>query len=123
MPKNQTSFKQGQSGNPGGRRKVSELERSLRDAPREEYLKAYQDIAGKSMADIRKIKDDESKPFILIAMAAAAISGITNGDWSRWDKVLDRIEGKAIFRQEISGQDGEPIEMIWPDLPTKDTKQ
>ena len=84
------AFQKGQSGNPGGKPKgtisiVHLLLRKLKDKTPD----------GKKNAD---------------AVAEQLISLALSGDLDAIKVILDRVDGKVVERQEISGPDGGPVE-------------
>jgi len=86
-----TQFKAGQSGNPGGRPKkfpVSDLLREVLAQP------CPRDRAGRSRAHV---------------IAATIFDQARGGDVRAFKEILDRVEGKAVNRVELSGIGDEAI--------------
>jgi len=117
MAKNETSFKKGQSGNPNGAPKLSELERDARDAGRWDVAEAYIITRGKTFAELVEIKKNPQNSAIVMLMASNLIKGITTGDWALFDKQLDRVVGKVKQAVQVTGADEGPVEIAikWPE--------
>lgn len=91
MAKEDTQFKPGQSGNPGGRPKDRPLTDALRRA------------LALEIADKRKGKTKADQ------IAVALVNKAAEGDVPAYREIADRVEGKVPQAQEISGADGGPI--------------
>jgi len=96
MPKTKTTWKPGQSGNPNGRPPRGEtLTDILRVKLRELTVK------GKNGKRI------EAKEAIMITLLNLAMSG----DLRAIQYVMDRVDGKPVQPQEVSGPEGGPVEI------------
>jgi Family of unknown function (DUF5681) len=86
-----TQFKAGQSGNPGGHPRkfpTSDLLREVIAQP------CARDRAGRPWAEV---------------LASALFEQVRSGDLPAFKEILDRVEGKAVNRVELSGIGGEEI--------------
>ncbi len=96
MPRNTSGLKpfpKGVSGNPGGRpKKLPVTDVILRKLDQ----KCTQDKAGRTWAEL-----------IVVALLGRAVKG----DVKAIAELIDRAEGKAKQRNELSGPDGGPIDM------------
>ena len=90
MPKEDTQWKPGQSGNPNGRPKK-----------------------GTALTDILKGKLDAE------SLAEALIRKIEEGDTVAIKYAYDRIDGKPIETKHISGEDGGPLEVNFFNIATE----
>ena len=100
-------------GNPGGngRPPVSELEKKAREAGRQGIAEAYLVTEGKTALELETLAKDPKQPAVVVLMASNMIKGITTGDWSIYDKQLDRVIGKVKQAVEITGEGGGPLEV------------
>ena len=95
MAKTITSFKKGQCGNLNGRPVLSEQERQVREASRVAIAEACLIVHGKTVQELEEIVNDKTEMAITVIMASAIIQACKYGDWSKYDKILDRILGKS----------------------------
>ena len=94
-----TSWQSGQSGNPNGRPKLSLAEKTIKGATRTELSQAVENIHGLNLVALRKLVNSNKDPWIYVAVARAALEAAETGDFSKLDRVLDRIIGKP--KQEL----------------------
>ncbi|MEM6462312.1 MAG: DUF5681 domain-containing protein [Pseudomonadota bacterium] len=92
-------FRKGRSGNPGGRPK----ERHFRDALRAELASAGEDHKA-----LRKI-------------ARALVAKATGGDLAAIKEIADRLDGKPVQQNQITGADNEPVDITVRFVSSKDS--
>ena len=115
-------FKKGESGNPNGR-PPKLLNAILKDLKSKGYKEikadnvkeAYQWLLALPLNELKDIVEDEDQPILLNIVAGEMLS--KNGAFML-EKVLDRAQGKAVQRQEVTGKDGKDLfdEMTDEDL-------
>jgi hypothetical protein len=99
LPPVETRFKPGTSGNPKGRPPSA-------GATIREWFNTMQNWTA---VEIRRAMDDERQPAAKRAAAAAWLAAMSEG--GALDRIIDRTEGKAVARLEISGTDGDAIQI------------
>lgn len=99
IPPEHGKFKPGQTGNPNGRPPgVPNTATRL-----EKFLNAV--IKGKD-----PITGEETSFTVAEMMDLKQVAKALKGDTTAWDKLNDRLEGRAKQSTEVSGKDGEPIQ-------------
>ncbi len=97
-------WKPGQSGNPSGRPKTSiitsRLEKFAETTCPPEFLKVLKLKRGATWADAW-----------ILMMNRQALGGEKHGVVQAFREIVDRLEGKAIARMEMTGAEGGPIEV------------
>lgn len=94
-------FKPGQSGNPNGRKKKEHCVTSLLTA----YLKEVPPIKAESGA----ANTQSFAELLARAMLLGAVRAAQKGQPQLAHEVLDRVEGKAPDKMELTGKDGGPL--------------
>lgn len=95
-----TQFKKGESGNPDGRPKGVQNSKtrllrflSLQMKGKNPVTKAEEEFSVLEMGDLKQIEK------------------MLGGDIQAYREILDRLEGKSAQKNELSGPDGNPIEV------------
>ena len=105
-------WKKGQSGNPRGMKKLTEIEKEARQASRKEIAEIYQFIKTLTRQQVVDLIEAKNETPVLVALFAASfLKGIKKGDLTALDKMYDRLLGKPKQTNEISGPDGKPVEI------------
>ena len=112
IPPEQGKFEPGKSGNPNGRPKgvpntATRLQRFLNATMRGKnpVTKEDEDFTVAELMDLKQIQK------------------ALNGDTAAWEKILDRMEGKAMQRNEHSGVGGSAIEINTGSLTTEEKRR
>ena len=103
-------FAKGNKGGPG-RPKVSEIERRVRDATRKDIAEVWEQLNGLSEDQIKKIAKDSKQPALKVGMASGYLHWIKTGEFSKLDRILDRVIGKVKQNIEHSGDSDNPLEI------------
>lgn len=100
-----TRFKKGQSGNPRGRQELSEIERAVRESSRRTIAESIEKIQNLTKKELEVfIKDKKNKTFE-IGVAMGFIHWYKTGDFTKVDKIYDRVLGKSVQRTENQNTD------------------
>jgi hypothetical protein len=98
-------WKKGQSGNPSGRPKESNI-RKITQSYVESLIDKFTDI---SVEDLKAFtKDDKANSFER-AIAQAVYNSLVAGDFGTLDQILGRRIGKVKTVVEVTGKDGGPM--------------
>ena len=84
-----------------------------RTSARNDIADAYNSIGQKSIEELRDIVKDKNQPAVTVLMASSVLHGIKSGDWSRYDKLLDRLLGKTKESIELKAEVKGGIEIDW----------
>jgi hypothetical protein len=98
---NKHAFKPGQSGNPGGLPKGT---------PKVSI--AYMNLLGMSPADRKKFKPATTAEEMALEQVKRALGGAefeTRDSINATEKIIDRVEGKPVHKQEVTGANGQPL--------------
>jgi len=117
MSKNSGQFKPGHRKPGPGRPPASELEKLAKEEGKQALFSAYlytKDMTVPELQKVMKSKDDPAidEPAIVVLMASNILHGIKTGDWSKYDKQLDRVLGKVPQKNEVTGEGGAPMQVI-----------
>jgi len=102
MPKEDTQFKPGQSGNPGGRPKVDEEFKRIRILTTQELSNIATLMLEGSIDDLKAIQNDPKSSVLRVMLASMAIKGL-QGSEKHYNALLDRIVGKPRQAVDVSG--------------------
>lgn len=89
-----TTFKPGQSGNPGGRPKLSPELIKHRFMTRETAIRWMSEVVHATKDELNEVMNDPSTPALKLMMAAVIAKGVKFGDHQRLNFLLDRLIGK-----------------------------
>lgn len=99
-PPKEKQFKKGQSGNPGGRKKMPEELRVISKLSKDEINALFAKYMRMSKTEMLAALQNESLSAIELWIASGIVSGIKNGDWHNLNCMLDRIFGKPKSTEE-----------------------
>lgn len=113
FPSKKNQFKKGQSGNPKGRapKRLTAILKELKSKGYEAVNKqnvseAYQLLLALNTEEITEIAADETQPMILQIVARELMGKNAN---FMLETMLDRSQGKATQKTEITGKDGKDL--------------
>lgn len=111
-------FKPGQSGNPSGLAKLSEEEKIMR----ENFRAALAAMGTKTLVEIQAIAKDPNQPAPYALLAKSIEWFFKKGNPALMKELLDRTMGKAVQGIELTGKNGEPIEITrrFKDMPKEE---
>jgi len=88
-------FKKGQSGNPGGAKKMDPKVKEILNLNREDYIKLVNSNLNLTMSEMQaKLKDPKTVGLELIILSIL-MNGIKEGDYKRLDSLLNRSIGRV----------------------------
>jgi len=105
------AFKKGQSGNPRGKAKLTDIEKRARHASRLEIAEVYQALKGLTLEELKKVIENKDAATITILFASSFKTGIKKGDLTEVHRMYDRLLGKPKQSTELSTPEGKPIEI------------
>ena len=103
-----SAFKPGQSGNPGGRKKLPEDIKAARAMATEDMLRTVIEVRSMSPVDLKKI-DMNIVPF----GKRAIMNAYVKMDYRGIKDYEDRLFGKAQEYVELTGNNGEPLKVMF----------
>lgn len=102
-------FVKGQSGNPGGAKKLPEDLRALINATSEQAKRHLCEVFNTKYETILELSNRRDIPSGLAMMASCMANAIQTGDNRIMATFLDRIIGKPKEMIELTGKDGEAL--------------
>ncbi|MBX7086672.1 MAG: hypothetical protein K1X70_09605 [Leptospirales bacterium] len=107
------NFPKGVSGNPKGRPPLSDVERAVREATRRALHESWEKVLSKnSMDDLISSLSKRDSPPIFVALAKAVQVSARTGDFSRLDRIMDRIIGRPKQSLELAGSEDNPLSVV-----------
>jgi hypothetical protein len=109
------AFKPGNCANPLGRKAHNSDTARIRGLTAREIVEVGSTLLNGNVTDLVKITGDKKTPpdpnasALKVWIARVAVKGITRGDGSALDLLLNRIVGKVPNAVEVSGKDGGPV--------------
>jgi hypothetical protein len=106
-------FKKGQTGNPNGssaRMRSRQLQNVARMTA-DEVAQIGTLILDNDRDALRRLGENPNASVLQVWMAGLVIQSMKKGDATIFRAVLDRVVGKALERQEVTGKDGAPLAM------------
>lgn len=103
-------YKPGQSGNIKGWAGRSKEEKAMR----KNFASAFAMLGTKTMAEILAIAKDPNQPAPFAIAAKCLEWAFKKGNPSMYREIFDRTMGKAVQQVELTGRDGEAIELSRP---------
>lgn len=94
VPPEHSRFKKGQSGNPGGRAKLSAEMRAIGLLTKDEINALFAKYARMSRDEMQEVLRDTSLPALEVWIASGIVNGIKTGDWHNMHLMFDRIFGR-----------------------------
>lgn len=112
MPKEETQFKKGKSGNPSGRPKLPPDVQAARKLTNTQFIILVNKFLNMSREELKAAAENPNAPMLELIVAKIIERAIANGDQTRLGFILDRLIGKVPDKIEHSGNDGEPIKIM-----------
>lgn len=76
---------------------------------REDYNKIVTHLLTLTPAELTKLANDKNTPMAILVVAGAISGDIENKNLGNIDRMLDRVFGRAVSKQEITGKDGKDL--------------
>ena len=101
MEKKDTRFKKGQSGNPGGRPKLTDDMKRLSKLSKTSLEAAMNKFLHIDRAGLKVIANDPASTMLDIAIASILTKAVTQGDQQRLDWIVSRLIGKVTDKVKV----------------------
>lgn len=101
---NLIKYKPGQCGNPNGRPKKIYTILKEKGYTSADIKASFGELAWYNEAEIKKIKNDRTKPMIVRIVANQFSLAYTNSDWSKVKEILEHTIGKATQPLELDNK-------------------
>jgi hypothetical protein len=103
MPKEDTQFKPGQSGNPGGRPRVDEETKRIRQLTKEQFKDLANILLSGTFEDLQRIQDAPETTALTGWTVKVIITAWERGDYKTLDELLNRLIGKVKDEHHFTG--------------------
>jgi hypothetical protein len=104
---NETSFKQGQSGNPKGRPKESPESKTVKHLSAVQFREAASRLIQGNLKDLKEAKEDRDEyEYMEWAIANFLWKAVKNGRYDLFDGILNRLIGKPKESIDLTSSDG-----------------
>jgi len=110
-PKGLKPFKPGQSGNPKGSSARSRALAKLKTMNAAELATVGSDLLRGDRKDLQAVGQDPKASVVQLALARLLMVVLQEGDARTLDVVLSRVVGKPKETLEVSGKDGEAVQL------------
>lgn len=89
---------------------ISELEKVDNEPlSREDYNKIVTHLLTLTPTELTELANDKNTPMAILVVASAISGDIENKNLGNIDRMLDRVFGRAVSKQEITGKDGKDL--------------
>jgi len=106
--------KSNQPKNPGRKKSrfkqiIAQLEDVGEPLSKEDYSKIIASLLTMTVAELKALAEKKGTPIAIIVIASAIAGDIENKQMNNIERLLDRIFGKALITQELTGKDGKDL--------------
>lgn len=109
MPTPKNYFKAGNAYGKLSSRKLTEEQKKIKHATKDDLHKCWEVVRHLTINELQEAIKNKDTNGLMAMMASAQIHAIKHGDFSKIDKILDRILGKARQNIELSGDKDNPV--------------
>lgn len=106
-----TSFKPANQFGKRSKRTITELQRQINKNTKDDIFRAWDYVSGKSHEELEAIREAKTEKGLVLEMASARFYAIKYGDFSKVDKIFDRILGKS--EQKLPTGDSMDIGLVF----------
>jgi hypothetical protein len=96
-------FKPGQSGNPGGRPKLDEETKKLRELTKDQFKQLATLLLSGKFEDLQRLKDSQETTMLTMWMCRVIEGAAEKGDYKTLDELLNRLIGKVKDEHHFTG--------------------